>query len=50
MSDVVEQKFVLFNGKKLTLEEFANEKIRLQEQKIKLIEVEPKVYKTRLLD
>jgi len=45
MSDLIE-----LNGKQLTVEEFEEEKKRIQEQHMKLVEVTDKVYKTRLED
>ena len=38
------------NGKQLTQEEFEEEKKKLQEQNMKLVEVSNNVYKTRLED
>jgi hypothetical protein len=45
MSDLIE-----LNGKQLTKEEFEEEKKRIQEQHMKLVEVTDNVYKTRLED
>lgn len=41
---------VSLNGKEMTKEEFEEEKKRLQEKKIQIVETENGVYKTRLQD
>ena len=38
------------NGKKLTVEQFEEEKKRLTEKKVKIVEVATNTYKTRLTD
>lgn len=39
---------VTLNGKQLTVEQFNEEKTKLQEKKIKVVETETNTYKTRL--
>lgn len=45
-----ENNLIELNGKQLTLEEFEQEKKKLQEHHMKLVEVSKNVYKTRLED
>lgn len=45
----IQEKYII-NGKELTLEEFNQEKNKLLEKKIKLVEVSKNEYKTRLED
>ena len=45
----MEEKFIL-NGKEMTQEEFLLEKAKLEEAKMKLVEVSKNEFKTRLED
>lgn len=45
MSDTIE-----LNGKQLTIEQFEEEKKKLQEQNIKIVEIKNNIYRTRLED
>jgi len=46
----IEEKKIIVNGKSFTETEFAEEKKKLTEKKIKLVEVGNNEYKTRLED
>lgn len=46
----IEEKKIILNSKELTEKEFEEEKKKLCEKKIQLVEVSPNVYKTRLYD
>lgn len=45
-----EERKIKLNEKVLTVAEFEEEKKRLEEKKVQLVEVSPDTYKTRLLD
>ena len=44
------EKKVTLNGKEITEKEFEQEKQKLQEKKMQLVEVSPNNYKTRMFD
>lgn len=50
MEESKEEKKINLNGKFLTEQEFKEEKKRLTEKKIQIVEVGENVYKTRLCD
>lgn len=41
---------IVFNGKEISKEQFEQEKRKLEEKKMKLVEISPNNYKTRLED